>query len=202
MADSTKQKTFSMVAAICSFVVGAFAIVSAIYEIVWGFQSFFDSADHHIVIGIFDLLEAVIYLGITFIGVFLGLKRLADSKLPASTNPTFNAWFTFMAGLFEIGVALNFVEGLIRGGSNAYWISYLIVESLFLIGAIVMMFLSKGKDGLTSSIFFFIGVGCFLVADGYTYNGASWFGALLATAYLGFEVMAVLARVLEDHMGK
>ncbi|MFA6620660.1 MAG: hypothetical protein WCS90_05990 [Bacilli bacterium] len=202
MADPAKQKTFSMVAAICSFVIGAFALVGAIYEITQGLQSFFGSADHHFAIGIIDLFKMVFYLGIAFVGIFLGLRLLAKSKLPASTNPTFSTWFILMAGLVEIGVTLNFVGGLIGGEVNVYWISRLIVKSFFLIGAIVMMLLSKDKEGLTSSIFFFIGVGCFLFASGYTHNGVNWFGALSGTAYLGFEVMAVLARVLEDHMGK
>ena len=47
MAEITKKKTFSMVASICSFVVGAIALIYAIYELVWGIQAFGGNYDHH-----------------------------------------------------------------------------------------------------------------------------------------------------------
>jgi hypothetical protein len=150
MADAVKSKTFSMVAAICSFVVGVFALVESIYQIVYGFQAFGADYDHHVLAGIFDLVEAVILLGMTGVCVFLGLKLLAGSKLAASTNPIFNQWFTYMAGLYEINAILSAVAALILGSDAGYWVAYLIVLSLFLIGTIVMMIISKGNSGLNS----------------------------------------------------
>jgi hypothetical protein len=205
MADAVKSKTFSMVAAICSFVVGGFAVISAIYGLVGGFQAFGDTSySNHILLGIYGLLEAVIELGIAAVGIFLGLKLLIGSKLPLSTNPLFNRWFFFIAGLFEISVVLEFLSGLSWNNSDMFpsLFTYFIYETLFLVGTIVMMVISKGKSGLNSSIFFFIGIGCFLFADGYTFYGAPWYGILLSLAFIGFEVMAVLARVLEDKLGK
>jgi hypothetical protein len=205
MAETTKQKTFSMVGAICSFVVGAFALISAIYALVYGIKWFGDtSSSNHILLGIYDLLETVVEIGIAGVGVFLGLRLLTGSKLPASTNPLFNQWFTFIAGLFEISAILTFLADLSWNNSDAFGgiLASFIYKTLFLVGTIVMMILSKGKDGLTSSIFFFIGIGCFLFVDGYAFYNAPWYGILLSLAYLGFEVMAVLARVLEDKLGK
>lgn len=201
MAEITKKKTFSMVASICSFVVGAIALIYAIYELVWGIQAFGGNYDHHVLVGIFDLIECVVLLGIAGVGVLYGLKLLAGSKLPLSTNGSFINWFTYMAGLYEINVLLGGIENLIFGSDHGYWIAYLIVESLFLIGCIVMMFLAKGQKGVNSSIFFFIGIGCMLIADGYGI-GNWWVSILYGLAFFAFEVMAVLARVLEDKLGK
>jgi len=201
MAEITKKKTFSMVAGICSFVVGAMALIYAIYELVYGIQAFGGDYDKHVAVGIFDLLECVILVGIAGVGVLFGFKLLAGSKLDASTNPIFNAWFVYMAGLYEINVIFSAIENLILGRDNAYWIGYLVVASLFLIGTIVMMFVSKTQSGLNSSIFFFVGIGCMLVADGYGIN-KWWVGVLYGLSFLAIEVMAVLARIFEDNLGR
>jgi hypothetical protein len=202
MVETIKSKTFSMVASICSFVVAAFASISAIYDLVNGIKAFGDTSyDTHITVGIFDLLEMAILILMVLVCILLGLKLLAGSKLALSTNPIFRQWFICIAGLYEIDIILNFVENAIFNTLSGTLYSYLIVNSILLIGCIVMMFVSKSQTGLNVAIFFFIGIGCLFITNGYLL-GRVWYSVLSSLAFWAFEVMAVLACIFEDNLNR
>jgi hypothetical protein len=203
MADSTNKKTFTMVGGICAFVAAAFAAAYSIYYLVWGIQAIGNNAPLSVV---FDLIIAVIWLLFVGLGVLFGLRFLTASKGNESSNPLFNSFFFFasiIVALFIISWSTYWFIDLAQNSADAsYWIGYLIGNSIFLAGAIVTLLLSRGMKGLTSSILFFVGIGCFMIATSYEISGGWWVSALFAVALYGVEAMGVLARIFEDKLGK
>jgi|GEM_PF-5855877 hypothetical protein len=210
MAESqSKKKVFTMVGGICSLVAAAMAVVFAIYCLVYMFKDFGNNNPGW---AIFELVLAVLIVALAAVAVLGGLKLLAGSNLPASSNDTFRAVFFFFAIVFA---AICLTEGLawtIQGINNQVdvggWIARLIVGLIFLVGCVVLMVISKSKAGLLGSILFFVGIGCFMIGHWYVfaYDGSNFSGGwavwLLDVALLGVEAMGVLARVFEDKLGK
>lgn len=203
MAESTsKNKTFTMVGGILSFVSAAFAAVYAIYYLVWGIQAI---ANNNPLSAVFDLLIVVVWGLFVALGVLFGLRLLSASKGNESSNPVFNQFFLLASVIVAVFVVLWSIYWFIECAQNQSnpdsWIGYLVRNAVFLVGAIVTLIISKNKTGLTSSILFFVGVGCFMIATSCEIDGL-WVSSLFAVALYGFEAMGVLARIFEDKLGK
>jgi heme/copper-type cytochrome/quinol oxidase subunit 4 len=116
MAESqSKKKAFTMVGGICSLVAAAMAVVFAIYCLVYMFKDFGNNNPGW---AIFELVLAVLIVALAAVAVLGGLKLLAGSNLPASSNDTFRAVFFFFAIVFA---AICLTEGLawtIQGINN------------------------------------------------------------------------------------
>ena len=203
MAESTsKNKIFTMVGGILSFISAAFAAIYAIYYLVWGIQAIFNRYPWR---AAFDLLIVVVWLLFVALALVFGLRLLNASKGNESSNPVFRQFFLLASVVIALFALFGGVHRLIECVQNqsglASCIGYLATNAMFLTGAIVTLTLSKGQAGLTSSVLFFVGVGCFMIATSCKISDL-WVHSLFALVLFGFEAMAVLARVFEDKLGK